>query len=135
MSNTYSFKTCIQCGTIKRSNGKKYCSITCQQEYQYRERIRKWLNGEIDGRRGKTATAPWIKRYVIETRGHQCESCKNIEWLGQPILLELDHIDGDWKNNKLENLKLLCYNCHGVTPTYRAKNRNGRPRSKYYRGL
>lgn len=57
MPNTYSYKTCISCGNIKRSNGKKYCSNQCQLDYQYKSKIDKWLNGEIDGRRGKTSTA------------------------------------------------------------------------------
>jgi hypothetical protein len=124
--------TCLNCGATKDS-GTKYCNQACQQEFQYKERIRKWLAGEINGKRGKTATAQWIKRYVIETRGHNCEDCGNTEWKGQPILLELEHVDGDFGNNKIENLKLLCLNCHGMTPTYRSKNRMGRPREKYYR--
>lgn len=135
MSNTYSFKTCINCGTVKRSNGRKYCSNTCQNDFQYKDRIARWLTGEINGRRGKTATAHWIKRYLVQTRGHKCECCHNTEWLGTPILLELEHVDGDFLNNKIGNLKLLCLNCHGQTPTYRSKNKRGRPRAKYYRGL
>jgi hypothetical protein len=53
---------------------------------------------------------------------HQCNMCKNTEWLGSPIPLELDHIDGDRTNNLLENLRVLCPNCHSLTPTYRGKN-------------
>ena len=51
-----------------------------------------------------------------------CSRCLNSEWLGEPIPLELDHIDGDSTNNVLGNLRLLCPNCHAKTPTYRAKN-------------
>jgi hypothetical protein len=53
-----------------------------------------------------------------------CESCGLKEWLGEPIPLELDHIDGNKKNNKLENLRILCPNCHAFTPTYRGKNKS-----------
>lgn len=56
-----------------------------------------------------------IKQYI-------CENCGLTEWLGQPIPLELDHIDGDSTNHSLENLKILCPNCHALTPTYRGKN-------------
>ena len=52
-----------------------------------------------------------------------CSSCKNTEWLGRPIPLELDHIDGNRSNNRLDNLRLLCPNCHSFTPTSRGRNR------------
>jgi hypothetical protein len=54
----------------------------------------------------------------------RCNKCGGTEWLGQPIPLELEHRDGDHANNSLENLELLCPNCHALTPTYRGKNMN-----------
>ena len=53
---------------------------------------------------------------------HQCSKCLLLEWQDQPIPLELDHIDGDHSNNQLENLRLLCPNCHAQTSTYRGRN-------------
>lgn len=53
---------------------------------------------------------------------YKCMSCDQTEWLGNPIPLELDHIDGNSTNNQLTNLRLLCPNCHALTPTYRGKN-------------
>jgi hypothetical protein len=53
----------------------------------------------------------------------QCECCGNDTWNGEPIPLELDHIDGDRTNNRLENLKIICPNCHAQTETYRGKNK------------
>jgi len=44
------------------------------------------------------------------------------EWQSRPIPLELDPIDGDPRNNRLGNLRLLCPNCHAFTPTYRGRN-------------
>lgn len=71
-----------------------------------------------------------IQSYKLKNRlfneglkGKVCESCNLTEWLGFPIPLELDHIDGNHKNNNLSNLRILCPNCHAQTPTYRSKNK------------
>ncbi|GGQ53153.1 MULTISPECIES: HNH endonuclease signature motif containing protein [Streptomyces] len=44
-------------------------------------------------------------------------------WRGKPLSLEVDHIDGDWRNNRIENLRILCPNCHSTTDTYRGRAR------------
>jgi Zn finger protein HypA/HybF involved in hydrogenase expression len=52
----------------------------------------------------------------------RCQSCGLSEWAGEPIPLELDHIDGDTENNELQDLRVICPNCHAQTPTYRGRN-------------
>ena len=47
-----------------------------------------------------------------------CEQCGRDEWLGRPITLELDHINGDTCDNRIENLRILCPNCHSQTDTW-----------------
>ena len=53
---------------------------------------------------------------------YKCERCGLTEWLGQPIALEVHHIDGDRTNNTIENFQLLGPNCHAQTDSYRGKN-------------
>lgn len=69
------------------------------------------------------------KKRLIQERGHKCESCLLDTWLGQQIRLTLDHTDGNSDNNSRENLKLLCWNCHSMTPTFGAKNKGKFPNS------
>ncbi len=52
---------------------------------------------------------------------HKCYNCNLTKWLNQPITLELEHIDGDHTNNQIENLTLLCPNCHSLTSTWRGR--------------
>jgi hypothetical protein len=52
-----------------------------------------------------------------------CSICKIKEWNGKSIVCELDHIDGNRTNHKIENLRMLCPNCHSQTPTFRSKKR------------
>ncbi len=53
---------------------------------------------------------------------HKCEKCKKTRWLNQRIPIELHHIDGDNTNNLLENLQILCPNCHALTDNFTSKN-------------
>jgi len=64
------------------------------------------------------------KRLINEgIKQHKCECCGITEWNGKIAPIELDHIDGNRYNNRLENLRLLCPNCHAQTPTYRGRNK------------
>lgn len=63
-----------------------------------------------------------IKRALLAHRGHKCECCGLSEWLNQPIALEVHHKDGNNQNNDVNNLELLCPNCHAQTDYYRGHN-------------
>lgn len=57
-----------------------------------------------------------------ELKEHKCEMCGRSEWMEVPIPLELHHKNGNNTDNRLENLQLLCPNCHALTDNYRGKN-------------
>lgn len=70
---------------------------------------------------GVTMDAVWMKKKIIEFSllPYKCISCNlGREWNGKPLILHLDHADGDFSNNKLSNLRFLCPNCHTQTETY-----------------
>lgn len=66
-----------------------------------------------------------LKEGLKEVR---CERCGVTEWLGQPLSMALHHINGDRLDNRLNNLELLCPNCHSQTDTYSGRNGHRRRR-------
>jgi 5-methylcytosine-specific restriction endonuclease McrA len=62
-----------------------------------------------------------FKNHLIKIREHRCEKCSLTEWMDEKIALEIHHKDGDSANNVLENLQLLCPNCHSTTSNWRGR--------------
>lgn len=117
------------CGEEIKKGNKKCCSIECRQKNSFQLYIEKWKNGEVDGMRGQEGISNHIRKYIFEKYNNKCVEC---DWSvvnkhTNLIPLEIDHIDGDYKNNNENNLRLLCKNCHSLTETYGSRNRgNGR---------
>lgn len=129
---------CITCKKpFEGYTERKFCSGKCQKEQNYFDFIDKWKKGEVDGMRGKTSTSKHIRKYIFEKYDNKCSDCNwsKVNQFTKKIPLELEHIDGNYLNNNESNLKLLCPNCHSLTSTWKGANKKqGRPRSKYYRG-
>ena len=66
-----------------------------------------------------------LKRRLLDEglKEYKCELCGLYEWQDNPIPLELHHINGNNRDNRLDNLKLLCPNCHALTDSYRGRNK------------
>ena len=124
------YERCVVCGsTDKVVPTARFCGHKCHSKFVYDEWIKKWLNGKENGVSGIMRTSTRIRRYMFEKHNSKCEKCGwgevNVKTGKSP--LQLNHIDGNWENNKIENLQLLCPNCHSLTHNFGALNYgNGR---------
>jgi hypothetical protein len=116
---------CKNCGLdFTKRSAKIYCSNACQKAYEKKQRYQKIEAGLTEGIGERR-----FRDYLIEKHGAKCMRCG---WdKTNPVTgccpIELEHLDGNSQNNKLDNLCLLCPNCHSLTATYKALNKgNGR---------
>lgn len=120
---------CPICTRETARAGYKYCSNRCQQEYQYRVYIEKWKRGEEKGLNSIGLVSPYIKRHLRRKFKDRCCLCgwSEVNVKTGKVPLVADHIDGNWKNNAEENLRLICPNCDSISFTFAALNKgNGR---------
>ena len=124
---------CLQCGKEPQCFGYRYCSNSCQHEYQYQKYIHAWKQGKKRGLLRTGVVSAHVKRYLRRKFNDKCCLCgwsKTNPKSGK-VPLVADHIDGDWKNNTEDNLRLICPNCDSLQPTYAALNKgNGRKHRK-----
>lgn len=118
---------CLNCGKTNESRiGRpgKYCSNMCQGEYRRKEIVRKWLSEE----RVTLPNRSTLEWYYRKSDKYTCTLCGlDDRWNGKIIVLQFDHIDGNYKNNSPQNIRPLCPNCHSQTDTYCNRNMgNGR---------
>lgn len=69
-----------------------------------------------------------LRRALLDLGAEErCADCGiDAVWRGDPLRLEVDHINGDWRDNRRENLQLLCPNCHSTTDSYRGRGKGRR---------
>jgi hypothetical protein len=117
---------CLCCDTPLPGVGRKFCSNVCQGKYRHDAIVADWKAGKISGvdKTLGTVIQP-VKKYLREKYNDACSICGwsvvNVHTNKVPLIA--DHIDGNWKNNKEENLRLLCPNCDSLQPTYGGSNR------------
>lgn len=124
---------CLNCGkdiTSAKNTTHKYCSSVCQRQYEYKQWVEKYKNDNSIAKSTKWGKIPGtLRKYIFEKYDSKCCLCGwgKVNPYTNTIPLEIDHIDGDSENNSESNLRLICPNCHSLTPTYRGANRgNGR---------
>lgn len=122
---------CPQCGT--KVIGQKFCSRKCVSVFNMAQ-IGECLSGKQ-----QTISSKRTKKYLIQANGEKCMECgwNKRHPITNKVPIELEHIDGDSSNNHISNIKLLCPNCHSLTPTFKALNiGNGRHkrRLRYQQG-
>lgn len=144
-----STKPCLYCNQAFEFKYAKqrFCSQSCSASYNNKLRSKKeprkthlqigfekFENGELVGYKAH-------RKYLTLTRGYKCEICSINTWRDMPLVLDVDHIDGNPDNNYPSNLRLLCPHCHSQTETYKSKNKNCNSdrrsrsrRKRYYAG-
>lgn len=107
---------CFTCGTRYKTTiaSHGFCSDECKM-VAFKARLRTLLV------KGSSAQTGWIKGALLRVGWleRECSRCGITEWQGEPAPLELDHVNGDNRDHRLENLRILCNNCHALTPTWR----------------
>jgi hypothetical protein len=142
-------KICPKCNS-KHDKFGTYCSRSCANSRIFTEeaKLKKSiaLKGKPSNRgyydkdaQAKKSRQKWLEKYnatafndlgpenkrrrVFEEQKYCCNKCGISEWFGKPITLELEHKDGNNKNNIRDNLEGLCPNCHSTTDTWRGRNK------------
>jgi len=86
-----------------------------------------WSVVLVRHRRGREVreTTAVLRRAMLDSGiPHLCELCRcPPEWLGLPLVLEIDHLSGDWADNERGNVRFLCPNCHTQTRNYGSRSR------------
>ncbi len=120
---------CPVCGKEPARSFYKYCSNACQMEFQHRIHVENWKCGKTTGLNSIGLVSYSIKQYLREKYDNKCCICgwSELNLKTGIVPLVADHIDGNWRNNTEENLRIICPNCDALSPTYAGSNKgNGR---------
>lgn len=110
---------CLYCNKLLKNKNNKYCSNKCQGLNISKNTFERIENGDTSFYENQ------YKKYLIQRYGEKCMECdwNKVHSITGKVPIQLEHIDGNSTNNSLDNLKLLCPNCHSLTLTYGALNK------------
>ncbi len=134
-------KECLECKLPIKKNSKKFCSSKCCRIYINKQYIERWLNGlekgYVGGNNSGEQVSAIIKKWLIVQRGEKCEDCgwAKVNQATGKIPIQIHHKDGNCRNNKPENLMLICPNCHSLTPHFGALNKGNGRNGRYKKRL
>lgn len=119
------YKNCENCNEELKNNvsdNTRFCKRSCYLDHRKNERIEKIIQGDVINLRSS-------KRFLVEKNGDRCERCGwcEVNTKTNKVPIQMDHINGNPVDNRIDNLRLLCPNCHSLTETFGSLNiGNGR---------
>lgn len=126
---------CEMCGKIFVGyKDAKFCSSSCASKYGVSLYVKKWKNGEklINP---NVSFPKSIRKYLLDIYNNKCQIC-GFEGYNKTTgnsILQIHHKDGNSGNNSVENLQLLCPNCHAMTENFMALNKGKSARKERYK--
>ena len=118
--STYNCRACGKECRYKHSSMNIYCNRKCSYAGVFLTTLERASKGLISER----AT---LRKVLSHLRGYTCSECNISNYNNKPITLQVDHIDGNAGDNNLNNLRLICPNCHSQSENFGGANKgNGR---------
>lgn len=134
VKNTHSMIAAAKYLNISRDKFNKYAKMydlfSPNQSGKNTKKRRIYSNEYIFSNKDCRISQTVLITRLKELRPWVCENCGLFEWRGEPLTLEIHHIDGNPCNNEINNLQLLCPNCHSLTSNWRSRNIKGYNKTK-----